>query len=197
MKSKLLIGIIIFLLGCFVGAYIRHLFSSDSSVEQNTITHSLVVNKIESMGNLEVVKYSIQDIMEYKKMRQWLPNAKTALLIKGEIIACVDLSKITEDKVVVSGDSIALLLPPPELCNVKIDHSQSKIYDISYGLWESAELLDQGYKYAQMELERRAHQINLTDEARHNTILILTPMLNAMGFHSVTILFDDNLSQYK
>lgn len=195
MKSKWFIYILIFLLGCFVGVYISHKIDADSSVKEHIVTHSYVVDKIEAMGKLEVIKYNIQDIMEYEKSRQWLPNAKTILLVKGEIIACVDLSEITEKNVIVTKDSIALFLPPPEICNIKIDHSQSKLYDISYGLWESAELLDNAYKFAQIELEKRALEINLTDQACHNTIMMLTPMLEAMGFKSVTIFFNDKLLQ--
>ena len=191
MKTKLFFCVVCFLLGGLVGAYITKMVYSNKG-EEVVITHSLIVDKIESIGNLEVVRYSIQDVMEYEKIREWLPNAKTALLVQGEVVACIDLTKITEERLTVSGDSIALLLPSPEICHVKIDHSQSKIYDTKYGLWESAQLIDNAYKYAQRELEQRAKQINLTDEARSNAILLLTPMLNAMGFRSVTIIFDDS-----
>ena len=190
MKPKVLFYIICFILGGIAGAYITRMIYQNEP-ERTAVTHSLIVEKMESMGNLEIMKYSIQDVMEYKKTREWLPNAQTVLLVQGEVVVCIDLSEMTEDKVTTSGDSIALLLPPPAICHVKIDHSQSKVYDTKYGLWESAQLVDEAYKHAQRELELRAEQINMTDEARKNATLLLTPMLNAMGFGRVTIVFDD------
>lgn len=195
MKLKLLFYFIFFILGCLVGGYIAKSIYSSKNEEEIIISHSLIMNKIESIGKLEVVKYNIQDVIEYKKIRQWLPNAKTALLVQGEVIACIDLTQIKEEGINVSGDSIALLLPSPEICHVKINHSQSKIYDTKYGLWESAQLVDEAYKYAQKELELRAKQINLVDEARTNTVHLLTPMFNAMGFNSVTIMFRDDIQK--
>lgn len=195
MKLKLLFYFIFFILGCLVGWYIAKAIYSSTSTEETIINHTLILNKIESVGNLEVVKCNVQDVIEYKKIRQWLPNAKTALLVQGEIIACIDLTQIKEDEINISGDSIALLLPVPEICHVKINHSQSKIYDTKYGLWESAQLVDEAYKYAQKELELRAKQINLKEEARTNTIHLLTPMFNTMGFNSVTIMFRDDFQK--
>lgn len=189
MKFRALSYIAVFILGCIVGAVFWG--KGSRKTEEVEISHSTVVHKIESVGNLEVARYNVQDIMEYKKVRQWLPNAKTALLIRGEVVACIDLTRITEDRVTITNDSVALLLPAPEICHIKIDHSQSKIYDITYGLWESAELMDEAYKYAQKELEVQAHKINLTNEAKQNAQMILEPMLLALGFKHITIIFDD------
>lgn len=190
MRVRLIIYIVVFLLGAIVGALITY-SQMKSEPEDVFITHSVIVDKIESMGKLEVVKYNVQDIIEYKKMRQWLPNAKTALLINGEIIACVDLSKITEDRVVVSGDSVVLHLPAPEICHVKVDHSKSRVYDMTYGLWETTSLMDEAYKHAEKELIRQSKMIDLTQKARENTTLVLTPLLNAFGYNHIVIMFDD------
>lgn len=192
MKFKFIGYILIFALGVFIGSYVTHSILKDKS-EDIVITHSLIVNKIESLGKLEVVKYNMQDIIEYKKMRQWLPNAKTALLVSGEVFACVDLTHISEERVAISGDSIALLLPSPEICHVKVDHSKSKIYDMTYGLWESAALMDEAYKHAEKELIAQSKRLDLTKEARDNTQAVLTPMLNAFGFKHVTIIYDDRI----
>lgn len=190
MIARLIKYIIIFLVGTIIGALATYQHMK-TEPEDIYITHSIIVDKIESMGKLEVVKYNIQDIIEYKKMRQWLPNAKTALLINGEIIACVDLSKITENRVVISGDSVLLHLPPPEICHVKVDHSTSRVYDMTYGLWETTSLMDEAYKHAEKELIRQAKKIELTQKARENTTLVLTPLLSAFGYNHIIIMFDD------
>lgn len=194
MKIKYITYLTLFVLGVVVGSSITYALLKERSTD-TAVTHALVVDKIESLGRLEVVKYNIQDIMEYKKMRQWLPNAKAALLISGEIVACVDLAKINEKSVVISGDSIALLLPPPEICQVKVNHSKSKIYDMTYGLWESAMLMDEAYKYAENELIVQSKRLNLMREAKENTESALRPMLNAFGFKHITIIYDEPIDR--
>lgn len=193
MIARFIKYIVIFVLGILVGVFFTYTKMNEKS-EDVFVEHSVVVDKIESMGKLEVVKYNIQDIIEYKKMRQWLPNAKTALLVNGEIIACLDLSKITENRVVVSGDSVAVYLPAPEICHVRVDHARSKVYDMTYGLWESAALVDEAYRHAEMELIRQSHNLDFEDKAKENATLVLTPMLNALGFRHVSIMYDDKLN---
>lgn len=193
MITRFIKYIVIFVLGILVGVFFTYTNMNEKS-EDVFVQHSVVVDKIESMGKLEVVKYNIQDIIEYKKMRQWLPNAKTALLVNGEIIACLDLSKITENRVVVSGDSVAVYLPAPEICHVRVDHARSKVYDMTYGLWESTALVDEAYRHAELELIRQSRNLDFEHKAKENATLVLTPMLNALGFRHVSIMYDDKLN---
>lgn len=187
---KLRTTLIILLAGAIIGALLMYIISGKSSKDgQITISHNMVVEKIESMGNLEVLKYNIQDIVKYEKARQWLPNAKTAIVVVGEVIYCVDLTKIKAEDVIVAGDSIQLILPAPEVCHVKVDHSQSHIYNIEYGFWESDEIIDDAYRYAEKELERQATQLDMTSKSRDNTVTLLRPLLQAMGFNQVMITF--------
>lgn len=190
MKAKFALYFSIFILGALLGAYITYNLTKNKP-DAIEVSHAMIVDKIESMGRLEVVKYNMQDIIEYKKIRQWLPNAKTALLISGEVIGCVDLTQISSESVAISGDSIRLLLPRPEVCQVKINHSKSKVYDMTYGLWESADLMDEAYKHAEKELLLQSSKLDISREAKDNTEAVLTPMLNAFGFNHVTIIYDD------
>lgn len=153
------------------------------------VSHEMVVQQIEEMGKLEVVKYNIQDIMEYEKARRWLPNSKTSIKIVGEVIACIDLSKIEPDDIKTSGDSVSILLPMPEICNYKIDHSKSKVYNVEYGLWETAALIDDAYRQAEDHLYRQALKMGIADESHRNSIKVLTPILKSLGFKRIEIGF--------
>lgn len=181
------------IVGLILGILITGLFlSKKKNRNEIEINHNMVIERIESLGNLEVVKYNVQDVMEYKKVRQWLPNAKTVMIVSGEIIVCVDLTTLSEDDIYTSGDSIRLSLPNPKLCHVKIDHSRSKILDIEYGLWESAQITDEAYKYVEKELETQSLKLNMEGEGRNNTVNLLTPILKAMGFNYVSITFRES-----
>lgn len=188
MQKKLIpLSILIILLALV--ALIIYLLKSDNKPEQTIISHTMVVQQIEEMGKLEVVKYNIQDMMEYEKVRQWLPNSKATLKIVGEVIACVDLTTIGENDVVTNGDSISLMLPLPEICHYKIDHSRSRVYNMQYGLWETAEVVEDAYKKAEEQIYQQAQSMGIEKESRENTIKVLTPILRAMGFTKIYIGF--------
>ena len=154
---------------------------------KEVISHSVIVQSIEDIGRLEVIRYNVRDIVEYKKIREWLPNAKTLLMVSGEIVVCIDLSKIASNDIRTSGDSIYLTLPEPEICHTKIKHSESKVYNLEFGLWESEEIMDEAYRYAEKQLEIEALKLNIRDKSRENTANLLTPILHSMGFKYVAI----------
>lgn len=157
--------------------------------DQAYVTHEVVIQQIEELGNLEVVKYNIQDMMEYQKMRRWLPNSKASLKIVGEVIACVDLTKIEKNDIFTRGDSVSLILPIPEICHHKVDHSRSRIYDVEFGLWKTAELVDEAYKAAEHQIYQEAINLGIAKESRENAIKVLTPILRGLGFTKIHIGF--------
>ena len=193
-KKLIPLSILIILLGLV--ALIIYLLKSGSKDEPTIVSHTMVVQQIEEMGKLEVVKYNIQDMMEYEKVRQWLPNSKATLKIVGEVIACVDLTIVNENDIVTQGDSISLMLPFPEICHYKIDHSRSRVYNMEYGLWESAEIVEDAYKNAEQQIYQQAQNMGIEKESRENTIKVLTPILRAMGFTKIYIGFKSPNSNF-
>lgn len=188
MRKKLFpLSILVILLALF--SLIIYLLNSAGKEEKTVVSHTMVVQQIEEMGKLEVVKYNIQDMMEYEKVRQWLPNSKATLKIVGEVIACVDLTTIGENDIVTKDDSVSLILPMPEICHYKIDHSRSRVYNMQYGLWETAEVVEDAYKKAEEQIYQQAQSMGIEKESRENTIKVLTPILRAMGFTKIHIGF--------
>ncbi|MDR2949015.1 MAG: DUF4230 domain-containing protein [Prevotella sp.] len=186
--TKLRSQIFILIIGIILGIMVMYLIAQkkNSTVQ---ISHSMVLEKVESLGNLEVTRYSIQDMMEYKKVRRWLPNAKTALVVSGEVICCVDLTKLKPEDIKVTDKTIHLQLPSPEICHVKIDHSKSRIYNMEFGLWESTKIVDEAYSFAEKQLDEKARQLDMLSQSRDNTVNLLKPILEAMGFEEVIISF--------
>lgn len=183
-KIQILVTIVVVLV-----IFIVFLLTSNKKEPQVNITHEILVQQIEELGNLEVVKYNIQDMMEYEKIRRWLPNSKASLKIVGEVIACVDLTKIQQEDIVTEGDSVSLMLPIPEICHYKVDHSRSKVYNMEFGLWESAQLVDDAYHQAEQNLYQQALKMGIANESRENTIKVLTPILRGLGFKRIYIGF--------
>ncbi|RFP66159.1 DUF4230 domain-containing protein [Hymenobacter lapidiphilus] len=147
-----------------------------------TVTHNTVLQKVEALGRMELVRYEFRDVVEYKKSTyRFLPDAKVALIVAGNAIGCLDLRKLRPQDVVLEGDSIVrVALPAPELCVWQIDHAKSKVYSIENGFFQDAELVDAGYKYAEQNVRRAALDSGILAQTEQNAQQILRPMLETM-----------------
>ena len=154
-----------------------------------TVTHNTVLEKVESLGRLELVRYRFKDVVEYRKSTyRLLPDAKVALIVAGDAIGCLDLRKVRAQHVVFEGDSVVrVALPPAELCSWQIDHSASRVYSVENGFFQDAELVDAGYKYAETNVRRAALQSGILAQTELNAQQILRPMLETMTGRRVVL----------
>ena len=111
--------------------------SEEQSIEFNQTS---ILQKVEQLGKMELVKYHFQEITEIKKVAESidfkifkykpLPDSKAVLISKGEAVGCIDLTQITREKISVRNDTAFIMLPNPELCYFKVDLANSRIYDL-------------------------------------------------------------------
>ncbi|TGE20378.1 DUF4230 domain-containing protein [Hymenobacter aquaticus] len=154
-----------------------------------TVTHNTVLTKIEALGRLELVRYQFKDVVEYRKSTyRFLPDSKVALIVAGNAIGCLDLRKVKAQDVVFEGDSVVrVALPAAELCTWQVDHSQSRVYSTQNSFFNDAELVDEGYKYAEKNVQRAALQSGILAQTTQNAEQILRPMLETMTGRRVVL----------
>ncbi|RYU83719.1 DUF4230 domain-containing protein [Hymenobacter persicinus] len=154
-----------------------------------TVTHNTVLQKVESLGRLELVRYHFKDVVEYKKSTyRFLPDAKVALIVAGDAVGCLDLRKMQPQDVVFEGDSVVrIALPAAEICTWQVDHSQSRVYSVENGFFQDAELVDAGYKYAEKNVRAAALQSGILAQTEQNAEKILRPMLETMTGRRVVL----------
>ncbi len=85
-----------------------------------------VVRQIQQLQRLETVLYTLENVVEgehdYTSVLPKLLTADRILLIgHGEVVAGVDLGRISSDDVIVQGRSVRLRLPHPEIFSVRIE----------------------------------------------------------------------------
>ena len=152
----------------------------------------VMVQKITAMGKLELVKYSMKDVIEQKEIRSILPDKRILFVAVGEVTGCIDLMKVQKKDIVKVGeDSVTVTLPQPEICYVKLDHQKSKVYDVS-GTWFNADVQDmvEGiYKIAEQRLLKNAADMQLLQKTRQNAALIFKPMLENLSGKKVGLIF--------
>jgi hypothetical protein len=154
-----------------------------------TVTHNTVLTQVEALGRLELVRYRFKDVVEYKRRAyRFLPESKVALVVGGEAVGCIDLRKLQPQDVVLEGDSVVRVsLPPPELCSFQINHNQSRVFSTENGLFQDAELVDEGYKYAEAQVRNAALQSGILAETQRNAEQILLPMLRTLTGRRVVL----------
>ncbi|RNI28869.1 DUF4230 domain-containing protein [Rufibacter latericius] len=154
------------------------------------VTHNTILTRIEEIGKLELVRYNFKDVVEYKKeVSQFLPDSKVALIVGGEAVGCIDLQKLQESDLQFIGDSVLhVSLPAPEICYYRIDHTQSKVFGKENTYFKDAELVDEGYKYAEENVKQAALNSGILQQTSVNAEKVLKPMLENMTGRKVYLM---------
>ncbi len=157
------------------------------------ITKSVsLIEKIEAVGKLELVKYQIKDVVEVTKPSgsAYIPDAKVLLVVSGEAVGCLDLTKMQASHVREGSDSVVVELPAPELCYYKIDHANSKVYDTKFTLLNGeAGLVDEAYRKAEQQIKASAESFHILEQTKINAQLVLRPMLEQLTDKKVILVF--------
>jgi hypothetical protein len=161
------------------------------------ITHNMVLQQVSAIGKLELVKYHFKDVVEYQKeqtdysiINSVLPKAKVVLIVSGEAIGCIDLTKITTNDISDSKDTMYVYLPKPEMCVNKIDHQQSKVYDLSNGYFvEQGKMVSDAYAAAETQIQQSALNMGILEQTNENALKILGPMLDKIAGKKVVLRF--------
>lgn len=161
-----------------------------TSQEDVQVTHNTVLSKIEDLGRMELVRYNFKDIVEYKKeVSQWLPNSKSVLIVAGEAVGCIDMSRITRQDIALTNDStITVKLPEPEICYFKVDHDKSKVFAMENTYFQDAELVDDAYKYAEKNVRTAALNSGILEQTAANADKILKPMLEGLTGKNIVLI---------
>jgi hypothetical protein len=171
----------------FLFFYIKHQFNTT----RTEVTQDAMVSKVIAMGKLELVKYSMKDVVEKKELHTILPDSRVLFVAVGEVTACIDLTKVSKADISQGKDTVNITLPQPEICYVKLDHQKSRVYDVS-GVWfadKSKNMVEDVYKVAEKKMLTTATEMNLLGKARENANLIFKPLLENVSGKKVVIRF--------
>ncbi|PRD56365.1 DUF4230 domain-containing protein [Sphingobacterium gobiense] len=182
LKTLLFISILI-----IVGWFLVVRYGSGPTSESK---HQLLIERIEAMGKLELVKYRFSDVLEHKNVTAYLPDASVLLIVKADAVGCIDLTKLSPRDIVVIRDSVSIRLPDPEICYVKIDHQASKVYDTKMAFFREATLVDEAFKSAEKEIYKEVRNSDILRQTKDNAIHVFRPLLEGLGFPKINISFE-------
>lgn len=188
-RTAIILGISIatILFMIFMFFYIRNQFF----VSRIEVTEDVMIEKITNMGKLELVKYSMKDVIEKKVTRTLLPDKRILFVAVGEVVGCIDLTKVTKENIKSTKDSVTVFLPKPEICYSKLDHQRSKVYELS-GVWspnDRQEMIEDIYKLAEQKILQNAREMDVLGKTKDNATIIFKPILENISGKKVGIQF--------
>ena len=163
------------------------------------INTTTVLQKVEDLGRLELVRYNYSEIFDYKALSEgkisaattlgyydFSPDLKVILITRGEAVGCIDLRKISEKDLRENNDTLYIQLPEPEICYYKLDMEHTRIYDFERKGWwsrlfsndeEMKGVIEKAYKMAEKQILDNAQKGDILNKTLNNAEIILKPML--------------------
>jgi hypothetical protein len=167
---------------------------------QNT---TLILERIEELGKLELVKFNFKEIYDYQAISEgkinsstafrtydFNPDLKIALIASGEAVGCIDLRNMDLNNIEIEKDTLFFKIPPPELCYHKLDLENSRVYDFERsGFWsnifpdddEVTRAVDNAYREAEDQIRISALESGILEQTALNGEKVLRPILEKIS----------------
>jgi hypothetical protein len=164
---------------------------------------TIILERIEEMGKLELVKYNFKEIYDYQAISEgkinsstalrtydYSPDLKVVLIASGEAVGCMDLRNMDLNSIKIEGDTLFFKMPPPELCYHKLDLEDSRVYDFERsGFWsnifpdddEVTRTVDIAYREAEDQIRISALESGILEQTTLNGEKVLRPILEKIS----------------
>ncbi|MFO8035356.1 MAG: DUF4230 domain-containing protein [Anaerolineales bacterium] len=149
-----------------------------------------VIHEVRSLARLETMKYSMEKIITAETRQgafEWLLGDKLIFVAHGEVIAGVDLNKLTGDDLKVENGVLYVTLPDSEIFTTAIDNEKSYVYDRDTGLFTKGEvnLETEARRAAEREIREGAIEDGILELAAQNAESFLDRLFRDLGFPEV------------
>lgn len=172
--------------------------------ERTEFESTLVLQEIEKLGKLELVKYNYKEVVEMENVAKryldlgyfYIPGGqdqKAILIAQGEAVACIDLQKIKKEDIELRQDTLYVNLPQPEICYYKVNLENSKFYDLktSKDQKKAGEFVDEVYAKAEAQIREAAVQSGILADAKTMSNSVLKPFLENITGVTVILNFSE------
>jgi len=163
------------------------------SLQAKQVKDTAVVSEIKSLNRWETAQFSVEKVIDSgssgNAFQQFLFGDKILLIAHGSVVAGFDMSALTSKNVKISGQTIVVTLPAPEVLSTSLDESQTRVYDRQKGLLTPSDTNLESTARAQAvtDIHQAACSEGILNTASDNAKKQLTPILSSFGFTSITI----------
>jgi len=158
---------------------------------QMHVDQPTVVRQIQQLQRLETVSFTMDKIISGEHDSPYLPkflvSDRLLLVVHGEVIAGVDLSKVQPADVIVQGQSISFHLPKAQILVTRLDNAQTRVYSRDTGLFSSPDpnLESEVRQEAERQLQEAALEGDILKTADGNARSTVSSILRGLGFNKV------------
>lgn len=160
---------------------------------------------LDDLSEYHAATADLQVMVDVEVDTPWVPSVisgeRVHFLATGSVDAYVDFESLDADAVTLSpdGESATIVLPSPELSEVRIDAQESRVVDRDRGLVERVgdafqenPTDDSGlYEVAERRLAAAAAESDVLQRAEANTRDMLTTLAMSLGVESVIVDFEE------
>ncbi|MBV8896651.1 MAG: DUF4230 domain-containing protein [Acidobacteriaceae bacterium] len=145
-----------------------------------------IVTEITRLNQLVTVKYSIQRVVGLHEPKIPIGEESILLMVQGEALAGIDLSKLKPGDVNYNGPhSVLITLPRARLMNVFLDEKQTKVWDRQITWWTpwvpyDPDLEHKARMQALDDVRNAALQMGILDHAQTNAESSIRDLLAAL-----------------
>lgn len=156
------------------------------------VSQPTVIASIQRLARLESVIYTMDKVVEGDRTSQYFPDFLTGdrllLVVHGQAVAGVDLSRVQPANVEIDGKSVTLSLPPAEILSVSLDNAKTRVFSRTTGLLVPADpdLETEVREKAEADLRQSALDSGILNNANANTRATLATLLRSLGFEQIT-----------
>jgi len=178
------IALAVLFFGIYLGFTLSRWFRTGSGLRfENTAT---VVQQVQTLSDLVTVKYVMEKVVVLDDMK-WYGESRVLLLAHGIVKAGIDLKRITANDVTISGKSISIKLPPPQVTDAYLDDKQTQVVDHETGLLRvyDKDLEQTARENAVDDIRRAAREAGILNDADQRARLELKLFLLEAGFEQV------------
>ena len=145
-----------------------------------------VVHEVQTLSELVTVKYVMDKVVVLEDVK-WYGENRVLLLAHGVVKAGIDLKRLAPDDVKISGKTISLRLPPPQVTDAYLDDQASQVIDHSTGLLRAfdKDLEQTARQNAVDDITRAARKGGILDDADKRARTELDAFFKHAGFESV------------
>ena len=170
---------------------------------QKKLPKTEVIPVLQQMEELATVEYTVTKVVKANDNKTWFKPGDRKILITTEatLKAGINMAALTEDDVTISGKSITIYLPDPEILSVNMPADKIKVAFEKTDLFRypfNNEERDALLKQAEQQLRRSGNETGILAQAKLNTQVLMSRLLTGLGFESVNLFFGERKkSQHK
>ncbi len=160
---------------------------------------ALVISKLKNSAKLATVEYIVTKVISAKDKNWFAKDAYFFAETEATIKAGIDLEKLKEDDVKITGNRISITLPPVEIINFSYPAEGFRVIEkysdqASIFKWNSIDVKEKDnlYRQGESDIRENINDLGIIKTAQTNTRILIKKILTFSGFEEIYIEFSDS-----